>query len=179
MTALPGPRKESDEELAERARRGDVAAVEALYDRFGTGLLRLASHLTGSTDDAEDVIQDVFVGLPLALNRYVDRGRLDSWLRRLTARTALMRMRQIRRRREAVLGGREFAVPAVDPAARLDLEAAINRLPSPLRTVFVLHKIAGYSHSEIATLIGIRRGTSEVRFHRAIRLLQKMLGTGR
>lgn len=180
MTALPAHGEPSDEDLTELARRGDAVAVEALYERYGTGLLRLAYRLTASLDDAEDVIQDVFVGLPLALNHYVERGRLEAWLRRLTTRTALMLIRQRTRRREETMDGAEaIMLPPVDPAARVDLETAINRLSPVLRTVFVLHKLADYSHSEIAAMLGIRRGTSEVRFHRAVRRLQEMLRADR
>ena len=60
-------------------------------------------------------------------------------------------------------------------ADRLSLERAINALPSLLRTVFVLREIEHYSHEEIAEILGIRRGTSEVRLYRAIRILRTLL----
>jgi RNA polymerase sigma-70 factor (ECF subfamily) len=58
---------------------------------------------------------------------------------------------------------------------RIDLESAIASLPEPLRIVFVLARVEQLSHNEIAGLLGIRRGTSEVRLHRAIRRLRDYL----
>lgn len=55
------------------------------------------------------------------------------------------------------------------------LERGIESLPETLRAVFVLKEIEGYSHAEIGELLGIRRGTSEVRYHRAIRQLRETL----
>ena len=49
-------------------------------------LLALARRLAGSAADAEDVVHDVFLGLPEALRRYEERGSLESWLKRVTAR---------------------------------------------------------------------------------------------
>jgi RNA polymerase sigma-70 factor (ECF subfamily) len=59
--------------------------------------------------------------------------------------------------------------------AREALERALATLPDALRSVFVLKEVEGYSHSEIADLLGIRRGTSEVRLLRAIRRLRQEL----
>src|SRR6266487_1253667 len=87
-------------DLVGGVRNGDPAALGLLYDAFGAGLFRLAYRLTGTREDAEDVVHDVFVGLPEALTRYEERGRLGAWLRRVTARVALMRLRGQARRRE-------------------------------------------------------------------------------
>src|SRR5213594_4272154 len=89
--------------LVEHARDGDPAALGTLYDAFGTGLFRLAYRLTGSREDAEDVVHDVFVGLPEALERYEERGSFGGWLKRVTARVALMKLRSGKRRREVAL----------------------------------------------------------------------------
>ena len=59
--------------------------------------------------------------------------------------------------------------------ARQALERALTTLPGTLRSVFVLKEVEGYSHAEIAELLGIRRGTSEVRLLRAIRRLRQEL----
>ena len=62
------------------------------------------------------------------------------------------------------------------PERRLILNEAIAALPDELRAVFVLREIEGYSHAEIGEILGIRRGTSEVRLFRAIRMLRRALG---
>jgi RNA polymerase sigma-70 factor (ECF subfamily) len=168
----------SDAELARRIGDGTNGALEALYSRCGRDLHRLAFHLLGSIDEAEDVVQEVFVGLPLAMRHYEERGAFRSWLRRLTARTALMQLRQRARRSTESL---DSPASRQHPSApdlvleRIDLQAAISSLPDALRTVFVLSQVEQFSHAEISAMLGIRRGTSEVRLHRAIRRLRSLL----
>jgi RNA polymerase sigma-70 factor (ECF subfamily) len=164
------------------AREGRPEALEAIYREHGDALMRLAYHLTGSRTDAEDVLHDVFLGLPEALARYQERGAFPAWLRRVTARVALTRVRVARRRREVPL---EVATPTAQAARaeaigqRGDLERAIRALPVLLRAVFVLKEVEGLSHAEVAATLGIRVGTSEVRLHRALRKLRAELGDPR
>jgi RNA polymerase sigma-70 factor (ECF subfamily) len=176
MAAPHGSSPGADAEIVQRVIRGDVEALGHLYDRHAAALFTLARRLAESDDDAEDVVHDVFVGLPEALRRYEERGRLGPWLKRVTARLALDRVRA-RRRAEArarrgapdVDGGR-----AQDAAlcTALTLHDAVARLPVTLRSVLVLKEIEGFSHAEIAALLGISVGASEVRLHRALRALR-------
>ncbi|HEX8274616.1 MAG TPA: sigma-70 family RNA polymerase sigma factor [Longimicrobiaceae bacterium] len=168
--------------VLERAAGGDAAALAELYGRYGEAVHRLAFRLTGSAAGAEDVLQDVFVGLPEALRSYAGRGSLEGWIRRVAARTALMRMRGERRRREVALDPREEPAARSDPGAvveRTAIERALAALPDGLRAVFVLREVEGYSHAEIAGLLGIRPGTSEVRLFRAKKLLRTLLRSSR
>jgi RNA polymerase sigma factor (sigma-70 family) len=172
----------SDAELAVRLERRDEDALRVVYARFATPLLRLAFRFLDSVDEAEDVVQEVFVGLPLALRHYEERGTFAAWLKQLTVRTALMHRRSRERRRHALLHfpmlHRQVATP--EPLIeRLTLEAALAALPRTLRDVFVLYHIEHFSHAEIAGLLGIRRGTAEVRLHRAVRRLRSILESDR
>jgi RNA polymerase sigma-70 factor (ECF subfamily) len=161
-------------ELVRDARNGSPEALGALYDAFGTGLFRLAYRLTGTREDAEDVVHDVFVGLPEALTRYDERGRLGAWLGRVTARVALMRQRRTRRRREVGLDD-AAEVPARVAAQGDDaaLWAALDALPAGQRAVLVLKEMEGYTHTEIAETLGISQVTSRVRLLRALRHMRQ------
>ncbi|PYP01133.1 MAG: hypothetical protein DMD57_14555 [Gemmatimonadetes bacterium] len=161
------------------ARTGDPEALASLYRTHGAVLYRLAYRLTGTPQDAEDVVHDVFVGLPEALGRYEERGSFASWLKRVTARVALMRLRARTRRREV---GIEATLPTAAPpldSASVALRAAVGALPDPLRAVLVLKEIEGYSHAEVGELLGISAGASRVRLNRAMRRLRKTLEDGR
>jgi RNA polymerase sigma-70 factor (ECF subfamily) len=165
-------------ELIERARDGRAEALSELYVRFGQTLMALAFRLTGSRADAEDVLHDVFLGLPEALSRYEERGSLEGWLKRVTARVALTRARSRERTREVGLAD-DLVSPGSSSADNLDLEIvqrAIDQLPETLRAVFVLREVEGYSHSEIAAFLNITPNASEVRLHRALRSLRRTLG---
>jgi RNA polymerase sigma-70 factor, ECF subfamily len=167
------------ETLIALARTGDAIGIGGLYDRCAARLLRVAWRLTGCTEDAEDVVHDVFVGLPDALRAYVERGSFDGWLAQVTARAALMRVRRGRRRRESEFDeALEIAsVVRADLQAEYgDLERQINALPDTLRTVFVLREIEGFSHDEIAALLDISPGASRVRLTRGLELLRTALG---
>lgn len=164
-----------DHELLAAARTGASDAVGELYRRHANGVYALAYRILGSPDEAEDVLQDVFVGLPRALAGYRERGRLEAWLRRVTVRTALMRMRSARRKREAPLEEAAWAPSpsATHPVDRIALERAMHRLPENLRAVFVLKEIEGYAHAEIGALLGITAASSAMRLSRAWSLLRK------
>jgi len=164
--------------LLSLARGGSLDAIAGLYNEHGRRLFALAYGVTGTREDAEDVVHDVFLGLPEALRHYEERGAGDAWLKRVTARVALSRVRSRRVNREVDLQ-HASEVPAVNreggsliaPA----LSRAIDSLPLNLRQVFLLREIEGYSHTEISELIGISLSASQVRLHRAIRFLRDRL----
>jgi RNA polymerase sigma-70 factor, ECF subfamily len=177
VTSLPArsnlPASPPEPPSIDRLRGGDPEALTHIYRRHAAGLLALAYRLTGSAADAEDVVQDLFVGLPEALARYREEGRFGGWLRSLVVRLCLMRLRTARRRREVDLD-HIGPVPA-GPARDQDAWSALAELPEDQRVIVVLKVVEGYSHAEIAELLGIRRGTSEVRLHRALRRLRTRL----
>jgi RNA polymerase sigma-70 factor (ECF subfamily) len=157
-----------------RASAGDVEALGALYVQHSSSLLRLAYRVCGSQDDAQDVLHDVFLGLPEALRHYHEQGRFESWLKRLTVRAALSRLRRGSQRREVPLGADSSIVAAHEPPDEA-LRRAILALSDPLRVVFMLKAAEGFSHAEIGTMLGISVSASEVRFHRAVRQLRATL----
>lgn len=172
QTALPAD-SSLDARLAARLRAGDRAALDELFRRHAATLLRVASALVD--EDAEDVVQDVFVGLAIALRGYEERGTFGAWLRGVTVRTALARRRRLASRRETELEPIEARFAPGDPSSDVALRDALRALPGSLRQVVVLKLVAGYSHDEIASLLHIRPRTSEVRLYRAIRRLRTLL----
>ncbi|HEX8904547.1 MAG TPA: sigma-70 family RNA polymerase sigma factor [Longimicrobiaceae bacterium] len=168
---------QTEAELIDAARAGSADALAALYTAHAQPVFALAWRLTGSRADAEDVLHDVFLGLPEGLRRYVERGNFGAWLRRVAARTALMRMRSGRRRREVELdeAGDRAVDPPGDGEVAQDLWRAVADLPDGLRAVFVLKEVEGHTHAEVATLLGITSGASEVRLCRAMRKLRERL----
>lgn len=163
-----------DSTVVARVRAGSADALGELYARHASALMTVAYRLTASAADAEDVLHDVFLGLPEALRRYDERGSLDAWLRRVTVRTALMRLRAGARRREVALDDLSPA-PAAHVVDRLTIDDALRALPDSLRAVFVLKEVEGHSHAAIAELLGISVGASEVRLTRAMRQLRNLL----
>jgi len=151
----------------------DLDTIATLYRRHASALLATAYRLLMSRADAEDVVHDLFVGLPEALRSYQERGRMESWLKRIVVRLALSRLR--RKRGVALDESAHLAVVPSDPADRVAVQRALARLSPPLRAVLVLKDIEGFSHAEIASMLGISVGASEVRRHRALARLRELL----
>ena len=179
---MPQPRRSnldalaSDQQLVAAVRGGDVPALAALYARFSRALMATAYRLLLSRDDAEDVLHDVFVGLPEALRRYQERGALESWLKRVTVRVALSRLRQDRASGSVPLEHSTLQVEPLITEQSISLHAAIAALPESLRAALVLKEVEGFSHAEIAELLGISKGASQVRLYRALRQPRAALG---
>ena len=169
----------SEIELITATRDGSVDALGALYDRHAHALLAIAFRLLQSTDEAEDVVHDVFVGLPELLRRYEERGAFAAWLKKIAARVALTRMRASARQSVSLdeLATAAHVAPR-DVEGAVSLENAMRELTPSLRAVLVLKEIEGFSHQEIARMLNISVGASEVRLHRAIQALRAALTRG-
>ena len=163
--------------LAARIQSGSLEALEELYRATSADLLRLATRLTRDPAEAADTVHDVFVGLPAALGSYQERGQLDAWLRRVTARTAIQRARARRRGDERdgrYAAERPGTTAATDGA--VTAEDALARLPLSLRSVVVLRELEGMSHGEIAKTLGISATASRLRLWRGLERLRHLLG---
>ncbi len=164
--------------LLAQASTGAPDALASLFRTYRTMVFGIALRIGGSPSDAEDVMQDVFVGLPEALQSFEERGSFEGWLSRVTTRVALMRVRRARFWRPLRASMESVADPQrLDVVIeRVEIEQALARIPNRLRIVFVLREIEGYSHAEIGKLLGISKNTSEVRLFRARKKLRKLLG---
>ena len=161
-------------ELITAARGGSSDALGALYDLYARALFATAYRLLQSREDAEDVVHDVFVGLPELLRKYEERGQFAAWLKKVTARVALARIRETAKA-EPVDDRRLHRIEPRDTERTISLETALRKLPPGLRAVLVLKEIDGFSHAEVAQMLDISVGASEVRLHRAIQGLRAML----
>jgi RNA polymerase sigma-70 factor (ECF subfamily) len=173
-----------DRELARRCREGDAAAFEELYRLHASRLYSLLVRMTGSAEEAEDLLQDVFVTAHRKIGGFRGDSALGTWLYRMAVNHCLDFLRG-RRAKMAKATSSLDEDDAVEPAAvmpvvpeavsRIDLERAIARLPDGCRTAFVLHDIEGFEHHEIGQLLGISEGTSKSQVHKARVKLRTML----
>lgn len=160
------------------AQRGDSAAFERLYRLQAGQVYALALRLTGAREPALELTQDAFVRAWERLESFRRESAFGTWLHRLTLNVFLNQTRADTRRRNRVdVLDDETDAPVVgtDPAERMDLEAAISKLPRGARVAFVLHEIEGFSHEEIAATLGLAAPTVRSHVFRARRLLMEML----
>lgn len=165
-------------DVVRRARAGDRAAFQLLYEEHVGRVYALCLRLTGDGDEALDRTQDAFVRAWQKLGSYRGESAFSTWLHRLTVNVVLTDLRasgrRDRRESTAQETGRRFE-PAPRAGLHVDLERAIAALPPGARAVFVLYDVEGYGHEEIAEMTGIAPGTSKAQLHRARRLLREAL----
>ncbi|MDQ6634795.1 MAG: sigma-70 family RNA polymerase sigma factor [Gemmatimonadota bacterium] len=156
---------------------GETSALGELFCGYGDVVFRSAFRLTGNRADAEDATQEVFVRLAGAARGFTGSAAgFSSWIRRVAVRQALMHLRTSRRRREVDVDAVAALVAPRDSLLdRLTIGAALAQLSVEHRTVFLLKEVEGYDHTEIAELLGISPGSSQVRLHRARRQLREIL----
>lgn len=168
------------EEIADRCRDGDSRAQRELYDALAPKMYALCIRYMGDSESAQDVLQDGFVTLFSKIGSYLGSGSFEGWARAVFVNTALMALRKNDLLRESedidaarsVAGDRPEAVQDIGYKELLGLVAA---LPAGFRTVFNMYVLEGYSHKEIAQMLGISEVTSRSQLQRARVLLQKKI----
>jgi len=160
------------DDVVRRAQQGDVSAFEILYRTHAAAVFALCRRMTGNDRDARELVQDVFVRAWERLQTFRGESSLFTWLHRLAVNVVLGHLRSTSRHFAEELSDEISGATASDGIDdRLDLDAALARLPAGARTVFVLHDIHGYSHEEIAQMTGIASGTARAQLWRARRAL--------
>jgi RNA polymerase sigma-70 factor (ECF subfamily) len=181
-----------DDELIDRLRRRDEAALAALYDRYARPAFSLALRLLHDQGLAEDVLQEVFLMLWKRPEVYVtERGRFLPWLLGVIHHRSLdqLRRRTLDQRRR-VTGERQelllqltadphyLADPATQVVLGLEVQAvrrALGGLPHEQREALSLSLLSGLTHSEIAERLGQPLGTIKTRLRLGLRKLRAAL----
>jgi RNA polymerase sigma-70 factor (ECF subfamily) len=184
----------SDLELAADIARLDAGAVRLVMRRNDQRLFRAAWRILKNREDAEDAVQSAYLKAFAAIRGFAGRSSLSTWLTRIVTNDALAHVRAAGRRRALL---EENEVPALNDyrdmlmrgsmsesperavarrQIRKLLDDAIDQLPAPFRTVFVLRQIEELDVSEVARTLGIPAATVKTRHLRARRRLQRMLG---
>ena len=169
-------------EVVERARRGDLEAFEEIYRKHVGRVYALCLRLLAHQVRAEEATQEVFLKAWRGLPGFEGRAAVSTWLHRLAVNVAMDERRADARRERWIepQGGdeevfRDAESPLPPPEITMDLERAIEGLPSVARTAFVLHDVEGYRHREIAEMTGTPEGTWRARLHAARRMLRERL----
>ncbi len=160
--------------LIARARAGELRAFEQIYRRFERPMYTLALRMLGDAEAARDVLHDAMLKAFQRIGQYRNEAPFWAWLRQIALNEALMRLRT-RRDVDA-----EFDIDAIGddtaaPWTQADgatLDRALSDLPATTRSVIWLYHVEGYSHPEIAEMMGkttsfsksqLARGTARLR----------------
>jgi RNA polymerase sigma-70 factor (ECF subfamily) len=172
---------ESMEALVQQAQQGDMEAFEALYRRTSDRVYAVCLRMSGDTDRATELVQDVFVRVWQKLPGFRGDSQFTTWLHRLTVNLVLQDRRSRGRRESREVGAADLerfgrAARRAMPGTRVDLERAIAGLPEKARRVLVLRDVEGYKYDEIARMTGVSLGTVKAQIHRARGLVKEALG---
>jgi RNA polymerase sigma-70 factor, ECF subfamily len=177
--------------LVRRLQRGDEAAFEELVRSHGGRLLSVARRFLGSSEDAQDAVQEAFIRAFKAIHTFEKRAQLQTWLHRILVNTALMKLRERRRKPEAsidellptfaadghqTIESREWSDALLERKETAGIvREAIGRLPEPYRVVLVLRDLEERDTAETARLLGTTTTVVKVRLHRARQALRTLL----
>lgn len=164
------------------ADEADRDAWGSLYLEYRDVVHLWARDVLEDAEEAEDIVHDVFLALPLLLQRFTFRQRdstgFRAWLRQVTRRAALMKRRAglRRRNREQIAGvAEELRDPSDSLAMLVEAEAALSGLSSVSRAAFVLTEVEGRSHREAAAALGMDPAACRKRVSRVRTVLRQAL----
>jgi len=186
--------KQKDSELVAAFQKGDKEAYIELVHRYTEKVHNLAMRITRSEQDTEEILQDVFITIYRKINTFQGKSAFSSWLYRITANTAFMKLRQ-RRKHSAIslsdvghsiadshfYGSRSDTCDTNYLSARHELRAmleeAVNKLPEEYKTIFILRDVDGLSNHEVGKILSLSVPAVKSRLHRSRLMLRKKLQT--
>ena len=160
---------EEREEVARFLRQRTEEAFLVLYRRHTASLYALALRLTGGRADAEDAVQEAWLRAVAALPRFEWRSALRTWLYGFVVNCSR------EKRRGGTAGAMDEGV-TTPFEERIDVARALGGLPDGYREVLLLHDWYGYTHAEIAAMLGVETGTSKSQMHHARAAHREVLG---
>lgn len=162
------------DDLLARCLRREPAAQRAMYLRYAGRMLGIARRYAYTVPEAEDILQDAFVKVFSHLGEFRAGGTLEGWIRRIVVTTAISHWRSGRLRHASEGPPVDEAPPSmsIEAVAPQGLKVAevlklIEQLPHGCRVVLLLYAVDGYSHAEIAELLGIQESTSKAQLSKA------------
>lgn len=172
--------------LVEAAKAGDQRAFESLVRRYRKRIFALALHIIGSSSEADDITQDVFLKAYRALPEFEGRSQFFTWVYRMTVNRSLNARRDRSRRGEDSDDARLELAVAVDARSNPNRVAelrqtytrllrALDALPADMRTTVILVSLQGMSHGEVAVVQNVSEGTIAWRMHEARRRLHEAM----
>lgn len=152
-------------------------AQRRLYEKYKDAMYTLAYRITGDFALAEDVLQEAFLGVFTGIERFRKESSLGAWIKAIVVRKAYRKLKRQPLQHELPIDDKLSDKP-IDWGHPLDIEyldQAIQALPAGYRSVFLLIEKEGYSHKEVAEMLGISVGTSKSQLYHAKKQLKKRL----
>jgi RNA polymerase sigma-70 factor (ECF subfamily) len=154
------------------------SAQYAIYQLYAGKMMAVCKRYLGNSTDAEDTLMEGFMKVYTKIDAFQGQGSFEGWIRRIITNEALMKIRKNNLYKTIDIEETwDLSIPenALMNLQVEEIEELINDMPIGYRTVFNLYAIEGYSHKEIADLLGISEGTSKSQLSRARVILQSKI----
>ncbi|HKN59007.1 MAG TPA: sigma-70 family RNA polymerase sigma factor [Gemmatimonadaceae bacterium] len=169
----------NERELIARVIAGDRLAGRALYDTHAPRVYSLAYRLSGDAEKAREFTQDTFIRAFSRLSQFRGDAAFSTWLHRITVTVVSnARRSETRIAREVTLDEAhsvEASAPEAEPDLKDSIARAVEDLSEVYRTTLIMHDIEGYTHAEIAEVLGVPEGTCKSRLSAARAQLREAL----
>jgi len=167
----------SDSELVALCRSGDAVFFKKLYERYIGRVYGFALRLSGNTDLADDLTQEVFIKIWENIGAFKGDSALYSWIHKICVNAFLMKLRADKNYEKKINKGYDESLIISYPGDdfSIDMEKAVQKLPPQAKMVFILFEIENYKHKEISEMLGIEEGTSKAHLHKARKILREEL----
>jgi RNA polymerase sigma factor (sigma-70 family) len=169
----------TESDLINGCMQGNRRMQEELYRRFSPRMYAVCLRYASNAEEAEDILQEGFIKIFKKLDSFRGDGSFEGWIRRIFVNTAIEHFRRKRylmpvtEKEENTIEGKYTSV--LDELGAKDIMALIQELSPGYRTVFNMYVVEGYTHKEIADMLGISEGTSKSQLSRAKVILQDMV----
>ncbi len=169
----------SESDLIQGCIEGNRQTQEILYQRFSAKMYGVCLRYSGNIEDANDLLQEGFIKVFKNLEKFRSEGSFEGWIRRIFVNTSIEHFRKkvklynVSEVQENTIEDTDLNI--LDTLAEKDIIILVNELSPGYKTVFNMHVIEGYSHKEIAGILGITEGTSKSQLARAKGVLKKSL----
>ena len=152
-------------ELAELCARGDDEARKEVYERYAASLYALCIRYVGDRELARDLMHDSMMKIFDTIGKYRPTGSLKSWVSRVTVNLVIDYLRRSRRFDTVSIEERQERIPEPSndemmSVPKAELLRMVERLPDTKRVIFNMFCVEGYSHKDIAAMLGIKEKTS-------------------
>ncbi len=182
----------SDRDLVKLFRKGSIDSFNEIVSRYEAKVFNLAMSFTRNIEDAEEVLQDVFVTVFRKIDGFQGKSAFSSWLYRITVNAAFMKLRKRKQNQDVPM---EEITPAMEKnwlergdhlstsgdrhamnnELRETVFGAINRLPDEYRIVFMLRDVDGLTNKEVGEILGLSIPAVKSRLHRSRLMLRRKL----
>src|SRR6476646_1130611 len=169
----------NETQLIARVIAGDRLAGRTLYDTHAPRVYSLAYRLSGDAEKAREFTQDTFIRAFSRLAQFRGDAAFSTWLHRITVTViSNARRSEVRIAREVALdeaSSIEMSAPEAEPDLKECIARAVEDLSEVYRTTLVMHDMEGYTHAEIAEILGVPEGTCKSRLSAARAQLREAL----